>query len=601
MTDQEYNLYIENYLKNDKTKSAIMLTARWGMGKSYYIQNSLIPYLEQTADKKCVVVSLYGLNDIKEISKAIYFETRAKLSGVKNEKVQAGKIVGKTIIKGALSVAGIELSLNEADLEKLYSSIDLTNQLIILEDLERSSISIKQVLGFVNNLVEQDGAKVLLVANEKEIKNFKQIEIKDNNSEEKTKSIYTEETKEYLTIKEKTVSDTILYFCDYNVAIENILNMYSETIIANLLELKTASGKLLIVEEIRAVMASVSDYNLRSLIFACQKTADIFLNYDNEIDNDFLKHVFLGNVAFSLRVKSNDDLKWKEKVSPNELGTSKYPLYAFCKEYIKYQEIDLDAIKSSQEAFVERRKYEQRQREMNSALSILYDFSIQKAEVLAVAIETVRDELRSGDGIPLVQYGKLANYLIAVKKLLDNPGIINECKEIMLANMQRDDKKDSKVLDRLRFHDSFSFWKSEQQEEYNQFIAQMSSAFQENPYSCLTDEDPITYLEKVSGLMSDRGSDVRQGRKFLENIDKEKLSKGLEKATAKQVSNFRRGILAIYDVVNIREFLPEDKDALTELKIVVQKLLDDSKGEDKIVRLQYIWLLDNIKRVIDNY
>ena len=601
MTDQEYNLYIENYLKNDKTKSAIMLTARWGMGKSYYIQNSLIPYLEQTADKKCVVVSLYGLNDTKEISKAIYFETRAKLAGVKNEKVQTGKIVGKTIIKGALSVAGIDLSLKEADLEKLYSSIDLTNQLIILEDLERSSVSIKQVLGFVNNLVEQDGAKVLLVANEKEIKNFKQIEIKDNNSKEKTKSVYTEETEEYLTIKEKTVGDTILYLCDYDEAIENILNMYSDTIIANLLEMKTASGKLMIVEEIRAVMADVSDYNLRSLIFACQKTADIFLNYENEIDDDFLKHVFLGNVAFSLRVKSNDDLKWKEKVSPNELGTSKYPLYAFCKEYIKYQEIDLDAIKSSQEAFVERRKYEQRQREMNSALSILYDFPIQKTEVLAFAIETVRDELRSGDGIPLVQYGKLANYLIAVKKLLDNPDIVNECKEIMLANMQRDDKKDSKVLDRLRFHDSFSFWESEQQEEYNQFIAQMSFACQENPFSCLTDEDPITYLEKVSGLMSDRGSDVRQGRNFLKNIDKEKLSKGLEKATAKQVSNFRRGILAIYDVVNIREFLPEDKDALIELKIVVQKLLDDSKGEDKIVRLQYTWLLGNIEKVIDFY
>ena len=44
MRDLDYNLYIENYLANDKTKSAIMLTAPWGMGKSYYIQNSLIAY-----------------------------------------------------------------------------------------------------------------------------------------------------------------------------------------------------------------------------------------------------------------------------------------------------------------------------------------------------------------------------------------------------------------------------------------------------------------------------------------------------------------------------------------------------------------------------
>lgn len=622
MTDQEYNLYIENYLKNDKTQSAIMLIAPWGMGKSYYIQNSLIPYLEQTSNKRCVVVSLYGLNDTKEISKAIYFETRIKDVGtsdeknpvrkifdkiimksacIKKEKVQAGKIVGKTIIKGALSVAGIDLSLDDKDLEKLYSSIDLTNYLIILEDLERSSISIKQVLGFVNNLVEQDGAKVLLVANEKEIKDVKQITTKDSKGEEQSKWVYTEETEEYLAIKEKTVSDTILYLCDYDDAIESILNLYSESIIAHLLEGKAANGKPLIVNEINMVMADVGDYNLRSFIFACQKTADMFSNYTGEVDNEFLKHVFLGNVAFALRVKGNDDLKWEKDISPNKLGTSKYPLYEFCKDYFKYQEIDLDAINSSQNAFIEQSEYEQKQREMNSALSILYGFPTQEAEILELAVKAVRNELKSGESIPLVQYGKLANYLIAVKNLLDHPDVINECKEIMLANMKKDDKKDSKVLDRLKFHDSFSFWESEQQEEYNQFIAQMYSAFQENVFSWLTDENPIEYLIKVSDFMCDREGDVRQEKKFLENIDIEKLANGLEKATANQVSDFRRGILHVYDIANIRSFLSDDKEALIELKVVVQKLIDENKGKDKVVRLQYTWLSENIKKVIDNY
>ena len=30
MTTNEYNSYIKNYLENDKTQSAIMLTAPWG-------------------------------------------------------------------------------------------------------------------------------------------------------------------------------------------------------------------------------------------------------------------------------------------------------------------------------------------------------------------------------------------------------------------------------------------------------------------------------------------------------------------------------------------------------------------------------------------
>ena len=113
-----------------------MLSAPWGTGKSYYIQNSLIPHLEQNTDKKCVVVSLYGLNDTKEISKAIYFETRVKSACVKNEKVQAGRIFGKTIIKSALSIAGIDLSLNDADLEKIIRKVFSLKPKSIIDQLQ---------------------------------------------------------------------------------------------------------------------------------------------------------------------------------------------------------------------------------------------------------------------------------------------------------------------------------------------------------------------------------------------------------------------------------------------------------------------------------
>ena len=47
---------------------------------------------------------------------------------------------------------------------KVYASVNLTGKLVVLEDLERSGIDILEVLGYVNNLVEQDGVKVLLVS-----------------------------------------------------------------------------------------------------------------------------------------------------------------------------------------------------------------------------------------------------------------------------------------------------------------------------------------------------------------------------------------------------------------------------------------------------
>ncbi len=75
MTNNELNEFIGNYIENNKTNSAIMLSAPWGTGKSYYIQNELIPFLELKEEKKIkvIVVSLYGLKDVNEISRSIFF------------------------------------------------------------------------------------------------------------------------------------------------------------------------------------------------------------------------------------------------------------------------------------------------------------------------------------------------------------------------------------------------------------------------------------------------------------------------------------------------------------------------------------------------
>lgn len=601
MTDLEYNVYIQSYLDNDKTKSAIMLIAPWGMGKSHYIQNSLIPHLEKDGAKRCVVVSLYGINDVKEISKAIYLEVRAKAISCTGEKFEAGKIVGKTILKGVLSKVGIDLSLEEQDLEKLYSSIDLTNRLIILEDLERSGISIKQVLGYVNNLVEQDGAKVLLVANEKEIKQYEPTISKDKNGKEVTKWVYTTETEEYLKIKEKTVSDTILYLCDYDQAIENILMMFSDCNIRLSLEDKNKQGKPIIVTEIKDIMGTLKEYNLRSLIYGCQKTVDIFANYTDTLNIEFFKYVLLGNIAFALRLKGNDDIIWNDKTNPNDLGTSKYPLHEFCYEYIKYQELDVSKIKDHQAAFIERRDFEKRQRETRTALSILYDFHIQNGEILTLAVEAIRDELKVETTIPTSEYGKLANYLIAVRVVLEQPTIIDECKNIMLENLQKSKQKDSKTLDRLKIHDSFEFWEEPQKAEYNSFMEEMTLALQGSAFVIAEDDTPLEYLKKITELMCENDSPIRQNKSFMDRIDVNKIIKGLKRATAEQVSDFRRGISSIYRVANVSDFLPNDKDALVELQCGVKSLLDEGEGKDKVVRLQYSWLIGNLQTGIDNY
>lgn len=171
MTIKELDAYIKDYTKNDKTNRAIMLTAPWGSGKTYYIKNELIPSLKKDGIGT-IFVSLYGIDSLAELSKNLYIEARAKWINKKSEKREIGKIIAKTIVKNVAGHYGIDLSIDEKDMQKLYESVDLSDRLIILDDLERCRIDIVDILGFVNDLCEQDGVKVLLVANEQAIKTY---------------------------------------------------------------------------------------------------------------------------------------------------------------------------------------------------------------------------------------------------------------------------------------------------------------------------------------------------------------------------------------------------------------------------------------------
>ena len=212
MTIESLNNYILQYLKKDKTKTAIMLTGEWGSGKTYYIENELVPFLKEQK-VTAVVVSLYGLSDISTISKSIYMELRMGTWAKKqSETVATGKIIAKNVLKNITGLVGINLELTDADLEKIYESIDLKDKLLIFEDVERSNVDITNILGYVNGLVERDGVKVLLITNEEEIlkeeerKNHVNLyEVSSKNKDGIEKIEIPEDVKLYLRIKEKTV------------------------------------------------------------------------------------------------------------------------------------------------------------------------------------------------------------------------------------------------------------------------------------------------------------------------------------------------------------------------------------------------------------
>ena len=104
MNTKELNEYIKNYLEHDKTQRAIMLTAPWGSGKSYYIKNNLCGFLREN-NLDYAIVSLYGLKDLGELSKNLYVEIRANIFNKKSEKISAAKIEFITSLNSSFAKA----------------------------------------------------------------------------------------------------------------------------------------------------------------------------------------------------------------------------------------------------------------------------------------------------------------------------------------------------------------------------------------------------------------------------------------------------------------------------------------------------------------
>ena len=621
--DNKYTAFIENYLTNYKTKSAIMLTGGWGTGKSFYIQNVLKPYLEGK-QKDCIIVSLYGLSDLKDISKAIYLEEKAKKLRAKiNESKVLGKaetqasanLVGKTIVKGVTSFFNIDLSSNEEDLQRLYESIDLCGKLIILEDLERTNIPIKDVLGYVNNLVEQDGVKVLLVANEREILKSEEYEVTNAKGENEKKWRWTSETEEYLKIKEKTVSDTIIYVCNFSETIDNILQQFTDERIEALLvettedrSCGTAEDILLRQKILRQIISieicdiadKIDSLNFRSFIFACQKTTDILRLYNKGIDRLFVKHLFLSIVAFSFRLKNNDKLYWDDKQSGSSLGTSKYPLFRFAHDYIKFQHFDIAEMEKEEKLFLEQKKFERVQDEVQLSLNVLYEFYSKTSDALEWAVSDIKKNLGTPGAINLILYGKLANYLVLVRDLIHTPSLVDDCKVAMKNNLATYDYDSEKVSDRLSFHDSFSCWTTEQEQEYKEFVEEMQAIVKVKSHDLLAFDYSADNMDAFSEQIRDNRDKYISRRAFLKRIDVPKLLSAIEQSSSKQIDDLRRSFGTVYSFSNINEFFMEDKASLLQLKDGLLTLLEsENRISDKVKRLQLSWFVNNLERILE--
>lgn len=613
MTYQELNQYILHYLTEDKTKSAIMLTGPWGTGKSYYIQNELKPFLEkkENGGHSCVIVSLYGLKDTAEISKSIYLGTRMKFLTVASEKSTTVTFAGETIIKGIAGAFGVDLSVSERSLKRLYASVNLTGKLVVLEDLERSGIDILEVLGYVNNLVEQDGVKVLLVANEEEIIKYelgnkvigrrKKEEIEEEIEEEKRlheafdvpfenkgEIVQCRLSEDYLRLKEKTISDTIEFEEDYQTAIREIVQMFDNETLNKFSTIES-------IKDILDIMLHCQSYNLRSFIFACQKTNDIFSSLDEKYlsDENFVQAVFIGILSFVLKQKNGNAHTWgNEKYFSAVLGHEKAPLFKFCYDYIMRQITEFEDIEGAYQAYSELVLYDKNRSNNDNDIITLQTYYVRTDSDVLDAINNIERRLEVPEDISFYQYGTIAVYALIIKGILGCD--IDTIKRRLVANLEgQGNKLELEQIFRTIIGTDCT---TKQKEEYESLRKEMARSLKKGDKIIPNfDYQPEQSKDFYDYAITNEGKFHTQ-ESFAAQFDMKRLSEMFRNSTAEQKQQIRGVFVGMYRIGNIKSFLANDRESIVQL---LEFIKADRSGDvgDRIQQLQYDWFIKNLEEI----
>jgi len=210
------NNHIENFLEYyyqfpSPPEYAVLLKGAWGSGKTFFIKKSLEKL--ESDDGKYIYVSLYGLTNYKEIEDAFFKQLHPVLS---SKLMKLGGKVAKGLLKTTVKVDLDGDDKADASVSSIVPDIDLSDYfnnkkgfVLVFDDLERCSININDVLGYINHFVEHQGFKVIIIANEKII-----LERQDS---EQTKLAYKD-------IKEKLIGETFEVKADLDGALDEFIS-----------------------------------------------------------------------------------------------------------------------------------------------------------------------------------------------------------------------------------------------------------------------------------------------------------------------------------------------------------------------------------------
>ena len=341
---------ILDYIRKPYTDHAIMINGEWGSGKTYFWNNkvkSKIESIEIDGKRyKTIYMSLYGISNLDDISKKIFIEMNPNLNKSIKKILDMRNVSSiPEYVKTGIDMAnsfGFMQTNDKVDYSKFF---DIDDKVLCFDDLERANVDVIDVLGYINNFVEHDHMKTIIICNEKELsKKLKSTnvemktfiatyilnhegKIKAESEEESEGMIEGQEDKpmveliedkiehifdkanDYERIKEKLIGETFEYIPEFTYIINGVLMRYESN--PALIQFLRKNSNL-----ITQTFNRSGTRNLRILKHALndfQKIFETTQKYYPDVSDIVLKSLLIFTIAISFEIKAGKVTKDKLK------------------------------------------------------------------------------------------------------------------------------------------------------------------------------------------------------------------------------------------------------------------------------------------------
>ncbi|MDZ8138447.1 MAG: P-loop NTPase fold protein [Nostoc sp. DedQUE04] len=276
--------YLDYYCNlPDPPGFAVLLKGEWGSGKTWFIKR----YCESLREKKrkCLYVSLNGVTSFSEIEEAFL---QQQIPFLASKPVAIGRNLITQVLKNSLKLdlnndATLNLTTPSIKLTELFTNLE--QSILIFDDLERCSINLVNILGYINSFVEHKELKVIIVADEERLN-------KDD----------------FKVFKEKLIGQPLAISLEFDKALENFLQGVKNQDASNLLSDNT--------ELIQDLYQQAQCKNLRTLKQVVFNFEKIFHVLPEKAKNkpELLQEILRFLVPFSIEIRSG-------KMLPKDIGS----------------------------------------------------------------------------------------------------------------------------------------------------------------------------------------------------------------------------------------------------------------------------------------